>query len=111
MSRETSDPNEVPGITGPLFARRDPPTSRHAAEQIAPHLGRHQEQVLDAVRFHPGSTAKELGYEMQNINEDAEHARQRCGRRLNELEKAGLIRRDGVRDGCACWWPGPKVRP
>jgi hypothetical protein len=107
LVRQRSDPLEMPGALGPLFARNDPPTSRKAAEKMAPRLTDGQEIALDEIRDNPGSTVKELGVKAARYFSppDAEYWRQRIGRRLNELEKAGLIRRDGERDGCAIWWP------
>jgi hypothetical protein len=35
--------------------------------------------------------------------------RQRIGRRLPELMRAGLIHREGERDGMSIWWPGPET--
>lgn len=96
----------MPGVLGPLFARHDPPTSEKAAERIEPRLGKAQEVALAWVRNHPGLTAVELGgLAALRYGVDKESMRQRIGRRLNELETAGLIRREGERDGCACWYP------
>jgi len=83
---------------------------------VSGRLTRDQGRALHAIRAHPGLTAKELGYaEAARLSfedksgtgmvADAEACRQRIGRRLNELEKAGLIRREGERDGCSVWWP------
>lgn len=112
------DPHETARDMGPLFetpqkhlsGRTDPQTSRDAAAAILPSIGRHQRWVLDLVRVYPGRTCPELaaqaGYDMAaDEHIDIETCRQRIGRRLNELEKAGLIFRNGVRDGCCCWWP------
>ena len=110
---QKSAPNES-GL-GPLFdppvhhliGRTDPPTSREAADALvrSGRLGRDQQEAYELVHHYPGSTSKDLGHLACAIDEDNEHARQRIGRRLNELEKAGLIRREGVRDGCCIWWP------
>lgn len=116
------DPSEVRSL-GPLFepaverlyGRSDPPTSRQAAEKIQKSLGFHQRAALALVTAHPGSTCKELarrcidsalrsdfsGSEVDGV----EIVRQRIGRRLNELQRAGVIRREGERDGCSIWWP------
>jgi hypothetical protein len=104
---------------GPLFAPgarelahvTDPQTSiAAAAEMVASGaLGAHQRLALDLVRAHPGSTCPELAAhaDVPDYRERRgdEAVRQLVGRRLNELMNAGLIRRDGKRDGCAIWWP------
>jgi len=72
-------------------------------------MGAHQRLALELVRAHPGSTCPELAAHadlpLARVRIGDEGIRQRIGRRLNELLAAGLIRRDGKRDGCACWWP------
>jgi hypothetical protein len=118
VSRQRSDIYES-GL-GPLFAppvehlsgRTDPETSRKAAAAVLPRLGWHQRLALAIVGAHPGSTCKELAAAAMDSAAgqdfgpgDLEAVRQRIGRRLNELEKAGLIYRDGERDGCSLWWP------
>jgi len=128
--KQPSDPAEVRS-QGPLFdvpathlsGRTDPPTSRQAARRVVEHLlvtnGQHL--ALEMVRTHLGSTAKELGHVLAlelafedregcGMVADVESCRQRIGRRLNELEKAGLIKREGVRDGCSIWWPVDETR-
>jgi hypothetical protein len=118
MSRQREDATEVrPGL-GPLFepaanhlaGRTDPQTSRDAARLKLATLGKDQALALALVRAYPGNSAKGLAAAAMDNDHgiwgvDFEAVRQRIGRRLNELEKAGLIRRDGVRDGCSCWWP------
>ena len=96
-----SDPLEVPGQLGPLFGNTDPQTSREAAERMGLYIGPAQARAYRLVQDRPGSTCPELAG-------GDEKERQRIGRRLNELEKAGLIRRDGVRDGCSIWFPSEK---
>lgn len=124
MSRHRGDIYEI-GL-GPLFnapvdhlsGRTDPETSRESACRLVAtgRLSVDQALALQLVRDHAGRTAKELGHalaacaEMPEfrsvlVTSDPEECRQRVGRRLNELEKAGLIKREGVRDGCAIWWP------
>ena len=99
----------------PLFAPKvtqivgatDPHTSVKAAAKMISggRLGADQRWVLDLVRGRPGSTCPELA---KAATYDADEAvRQRIGRRLPELLRAGLIHRWGERDGCACWFPGP----
>lgn len=108
----------MPGVLGPLFARHDPSTSRKAAERISKSLGWHQRAALALVEGNPGRTCKELAErclrtalatDFGPFSEGGlEGVRQRIGRRLNELEKALLIRREGERDGCSVWWPGDR---
>lgn len=123
MSRQREDPSEV-RTQGPLFdvperhlsGGSDPQTSREAAEDMGVYIGPAQVLALEMVKRRPGCTTKELGQiaydEARDRNPytaaDAGTWRQRIGRRLNELEKAGLIRREGERDGCCCWWPVDK---
>lgn len=102
---------------GPLFAprvetlvgRTDPPTSHAAAAKMvnSNRLGIDQRYALDAVRRFPGRTCPELAEALNDPSDETgeEWLRQRIGRRLGELEKAGLIRRDGTRDGCSVWYP------
>lgn len=117
MSRTPSDPNEVRSL-GPLFApaveklygRRDPETSRKAALRAVQHdlITGDRWYALDLLKQHPGSTAKEIG-EIAHGEDPESRSKEwwhvKLGRRLNELETAGLIRRDGERDGCSVWWP------
>lgn len=76
----------------PSLARRDHPvTSKLAAAQVSPDLGRLQAYVLACVQRWPDSTANEL----------AAHTDQRdvrkIGRRLNELVKAKAAIVSGAR--------------
>lgn len=119
MSRAKSDPHErdnggelfsPPPVTH-LHHTDDPETSRKAAVRILKSgtLGHDQWSALDGIRRHPGSTCKELaGFRLSEDGDPRgfEWVRQSIGRRLNELEKAGLIHRRGERDGCSLWWPG-----
>lgn len=120
MSPHRSDPGELRFGAGPLFdrtarqltARKDPPTSRRAAEGTVQQLSGMQRFALQAVRDYPGHTTKEMARHLFNAEHggllraaDAEEIRQQIGRRLNELEAAGLVYRKGTRDGCAIWWP------
>lgn len=84
----------------------DPVTSHTAAAELVAS-GRQavqQQAVLGAVRAQPGSTSAELA-------RDFELDRYAVARRLPELERRGLIRRDGPRrcdatDRMAVtWWP------
>ena len=120
MSPQREDPAEIRHDLGPLFnpplnhlsGRTDPETSRDAAKRAEPRIGNLQRWALDLVRRYPGQSCPELAtWATKESNfpgpyeREHERVRQACGRRLNELEKAGLIRRDGTRDGCSLWWP------
>jgi hypothetical protein len=118
MSRPRPDPFETAEV-GTLFTPRlremahvtDPHTSVAAAAAVVASgtLGAHQRLALELVRAHPGSTCPELAVHadvpLYRARRGDEAVRQLVGRRLNELMSAGLIRRDGKRDGCALWWP------
>jgi hypothetical protein len=120
VSRQRPDPLEMAADLGPLFSTAprlrelahtsDPSTSIRAAAEVSAsgELSRARRLALAWVRRKPGCTAKELGLRAYVFYgfKDPEWWRQRIGRRLNELLDAGLIRREGARDGCACWWPG-----
>ena len=67
------------------------PTSKEAAEAIYNTLAEKRKRALFFVEFHPGKTANELS----NIAGDRDP--RTIGRRLNELEKIGLIHRAGKR--------------
>ena len=117
MSKKHGDPYERPVTSGlPLFetpekhlsGKTDPQTSRDAARRVktSGSLSNGQRLALKMIRVYPGRTCPELAVIRSTQTGEAEEwSRQAIGRRLNELEKAGLIRREGVRDGCACWWP------
>ena len=120
MSRQKPDIFETHTDIGPLFStpekhlsgNTDPQTSRDAARLAMGSLGNMQRWALELVQRYPGQTCKALatlairdGDFPGPFKTEHEYVRQRIGRRLNELEKAGLIRRDGVRDGCSVWWP------
>lgn len=84
----------------------DPATSRDAAAELVAS-GRQalqQQEVLAAVRARPGLTSAELA-------QASDLDRYAVARRLPELERRGLVRRDGPRP-CAVmsrmaltWWP------
>ena len=123
MSRQRGDIHEVG--PGPLFdppierlvGKTDPETSRRAAVGLVQSgsLASDQGLALRLLREFPGRTTPELGVMAAGREEPPwdgdgrprryEFWRQKLGRRLNELEKAGLIRREGARDGCSIWWP------
>ena len=117
MSRHREDPLEIRhDSAGPLFdapanhrvGRTDPPTSARAARSV--DLGKAQRLALAFVQRNPGATTKDLAASAMAAfggQNGIEWWRQRIGRRLNELEKAGVAYRSGERDGCALWWPGP----
>lgn len=74
-----------------LAAKRDPETSKAAARAIAPVIPSEQEYALACVERMPGATAKELDthFNPQTWN--------RIQRRLNELERKGLVERCAAR--------------
>lgn len=85
-------PTDAPLFEPHALARNtDPGTSKEAAEITRAELGELQRFTLESVRSHPGLTASELARrvgasDIRTIN-----------RRLNEVEKAGLIRRSSPR--------------
>ena len=105
--------------TSPLAHRADPPTSKAAAAALKAdprRLGALQNAALNFVRLKPGATCPELAaiarkWECMGAQIDAkphrdlEDHRQRIGRRLSELRRAGFIEARGERNGCACWFP------
>jgi len=106
---------------GPGAHRDDPATSHAAADakREARSLAMDQAEALAYVRSYPGRTCPELAKiaHAEDVQFDADNGtsqasaqgvewwRQKLGRRLSELARAGLIRRDGERDGCGVWWP------
>lgn len=89
-----------------VFSRGDgPSTSSEAAEELVAKLPEARRHALEAVRQYPGSTVKELA------DKTGDDDNRRIGRRLNELEKAGIIRRAPARKcsisgrRAATWYP------
>lgn len=68
-----------------LARRGDPPTSKQAAAEIAPHLGELQARVVEALRGRGGRTATELTT-LEGIGDP-----RRYNRRLTELVRAGIV--------------------
>ena len=95
----------LPAQAKALARSEHPEESKLAAEAILDSLGKLQRETLDAVELDPGKTARELGW----INRLEDH--RQFGRRLNELEKAGLVRRGAPRPctrtgrKSATWYP------
>lgn len=89
----TREPTLFPGVDagsratdGHSLARRgDPPTSKQAAAEIAPHLGDLQARVVEALRGRGGRTATELT-SLEGIGDPRQF-----NRRLPELVKAGIV--------------------
>ena len=87
--------DEKERLATPLARRTDPPTS-HAAAQSAVQSGlisRQCRECLEVVRMHPGLTSAELG----DVSNMGSKARWIFARRLPDLEKAGLVRKDEAR--------------
>ena len=92
----------------PANARTEDPDTSHEAGAIhegTGAAGRQRVAVLRVVQARPGLTAREIGVELGGDELRA------AGRRLPELERAGLVIRGDVRlcaEGrkrSATWWP------
>src|SRR5262245_14600872 len=118
---EPSHSSPVP--TSPLYGSTDKATSAQAAAALLGHperLGGLQREALELVREFPGRTCKELANLAHARRGDAaqgiEWYRQRIGRRLSEIEAAGLIyagRTEIDRDTgrkAVTWWPVLEAR-
>ena len=88
-----------------LARRTDPETSKEAAERIKPHLGELHRWAQSCVQEAPGLTQRELGAKFCATDP------RRIGRRLNECELLGLVKR-GVARKCSIsgrmadtWYP------
>ena len=90
-------------VPGPMAGRTDPETSHKAAESMGLYIGSAQARAYRLVQDHPGATCPELAG-------GDERDRQRIGRRLSELQRAGLIRAEGEKPdprtgrSCSRWW-------
>jgi len=137
MSRQAVDPLEVrstmrtlfdpepgrPVPTGPLYSDGDKRTSAMAAAELKAdpqRLGELQRAALDLVREWPGRTCKTLAsFAQLRARDDSkgiEWWRQRIGRRLSELERAGLVT-SGASEvdsdtgrKAVTWWPAEDSR-
>jgi len=95
----------------PARARRTDPAESHAAAAriTGDGLTDARRMALNLIRLNPGLTCPELAHRALIdgfMTCDLEQARQRIGRRLSELNAAGLIERCAeVRRGCATWRP------
>ena len=74
-----------------LHRRADPDTSAEAAEDIVSNLAQLHQWTVACVQAAPGLTQRELGAKFCPTDP------RRIGRRLNECEKAGLVRRGPAR--------------
>lgn len=89
----------------PLARRGDPETSKQAGREIIPAINALRAWAAECVRVAPGKTQRELGAEF--CPDDP----RRIGRRLNECEEIGLVRRGPARKcsisgkRAATWWP------
>lgn len=79
--------------TRPRSRRRDPLTSRIAAQRTARVYRGQLLRVLEAVRAHPMQTACELARHMLEPGEDATRLRYLVSRRTADLARDGAIRR------------------
>lgn len=90
------------------IARRSDPASSHASGKEITDSGARKYQidkVLEAVMLYPGKTSKELSA-LVIVGRNATESRFNFGRRLSELERSGLVRREDThsREGVR-WWP------
>lgn len=88
-----------------LARRNDPLTSKIAGHEIVPSVADLHKWAAECVERSPGLTQRELG--VKYCPDDL----RRIGRRLNECEKLGLVRRGQTR-ACSIskrradtWWP------
>ena len=88
-------------FTTPRARRSDPLSSHAAADKMerSGKLNRQCDQVLEAVREHPGSTSREL-HALTGLD------RHMVARRLPDLEKRGLVGRTVVGSKAVRWWAG-----
>lgn len=101
----------VPGEAGQEFKarllarRRDPVTSKRAAEKVVPYLGKQQREALASLRHHGPCTTQKLGALVSGFQDsEAVRLHYQFARRLPELESMGLARPTGeVRDGSRVW--------
>lgn len=80
----------------PVRARRhDPATSQRAAAKVERFAGGHFAKIREALALEPGTfkaIAARSGLERHAV-----------ARRLPEMERAGIVRRDGEELGCTRW--------
>jgi len=83
----------------PIVHRSDPGTSHRSAAQITASGTRrtHMELVYQALKAHPGTTAREL----MPYTGLAEYP---IRRRLSDLIASQRASRDGEREGNSCWF-------
>lgn len=118
VERDAADPHRARlkpiAEPGPLAGKTDPETSHEAARKLIDscQLADAQRAALALVRQHPGRTCVDLAQVACAGDERGiEFHRQRIGRRLSELERAGLIEHQGhatdPRTGrrAVRWWP------
>lgn len=107
--RREAESLQLPLGTETMVGRTDPATSADAARKMrdSGRLAESQARALALVCEHPGKTAPELGAIAAGEDEmgrSVEWHRQAVGRRLSELERAGLVYRSGTANGCSVWW-------
>ncbi len=89
-----------------LSHRTDPQTSRDAAEKLVESggLGRQQKMVFSAIVEYSRGLAYPCGFTSKGLSSWSSFNYHLIARRLNELEKKGLIEiTDRRRDNCAVW--------
>ena len=82
----------APASPETLVRADDPPPSHEGAEDVVRRLTKARQYAYEAILEHPGCTANELSEKVGDRDS------RRIGRRLNELEKAGAVRRGLVRE-------------
>lgn len=102
------------GLDAPRYRPDDPATSRAAAWKLNEKLSERQQTALDMVRRNPGLTGELLDqkYAQKIYRATGRRVPQRTiARRLRELERGGLITKDGTMRStftgreCARWYP------
>lgn len=79
----------------PRARRRDPQTSQRAASRVQRFASGHFAAILTGLETGPGN--------YRQIAERAGLEPVAVARRMNELEQAGLVRRDGEEGGFTRW--------
>lgn len=83
-------------FSAPLARRRDPQTSHDAAERARKFVASHEARILGQLYRRPALTYREIA-ECAGMEPVA------VARRLKDMERKGVVVRDGERDGMTCW--------